>query len=247
MFVITADQIDSLHGDDLAATTLRAIADDHGATLALPPDRNAGDEIQAITDDATTALALVLELTRDGRWSVGLGWGPVRTPLPAATREANGRAFAAAREAVTTAKRRPLRFAAVAPSPADGDIVAPGDLAPGDVDALLGPLLEIRSGRSASGWEVYDLLASRRTQQATADALGISAAAVGARARVAGLRVEEAAVPALQRLLTRADREAAAGASETTGDPASAGAPIVERNAARPGANATREARTETR
>ena len=48
----------------------------------LPADRTAGDEIQAATEDARTALAIVLHLTRDGNWSVGLGIGDVRTPCP---------------------------------------------------------------------------------------------------------------------------------------------------------------------
>src|SRR5690349_4232013 len=109
--------------------------DRFGASLALPVDRNAGDEVQALTADAGAALRIVLHLTRDGQWSVGLGCGDVRTPLPAATREATGDAFVAARTAVTRAKRRPTRFAIAAvvnPQPAD------------DAEAIVDLLLTLR-------------------------------------------------------------------------------------------------------
>jgi hypothetical protein len=111
MFVITADQIDSRSTTDVAGSTRDSINRDHGGRLLLPADRNAGDEIQALTDDAGTALALVLELTRTGQWSVGLGCGGIRLPLPSATREASGEAFFAARDAVSRAKKQQTRFA----------------------------------------------------------------------------------------------------------------------------------------
>ncbi|HEV7183148.1 MAG: hypothetical protein ACHP7F_02670 [Actinomycetales bacterium] len=196
MFVITADQVDSRTGPDLASGTLDDLNERYGTRLELPVDRNAGDEIQALTADPAAALDLVLELTRAGRWSVGLGCGRIRTPLPAETREASGDAFIAAREAVTRAKRTVTRFAAnaiVAPEPAE------------DAEATLNLLLTIRDGRSPAGWELYDLVVAGLTQAEAGARLGITPQSASDRARAAGLRVELAALGALTRLLKSLD------------------------------------------
>ena len=66
-------------------------------------------------------------------------------------------------------------------------------------------LVELRDRRTAEGWEVYDLLAEGITQREAAARLGISEGAVSLRVKSAGLRTEEAAVPALVRVLTRLD------------------------------------------
>src|SRR6478752_1762795 len=123
MFVITADQVDSRHRPDLAGAELERLALEHGEQLRLPPGRNAGDEIQAITEDPLTAVRLVFELTRQDDWSVGLGCGAVREPLPADIREASGDAFFAARTAVERAKRARPRFAmeAAGTDPSDAE------------------------------------------------------------------------------------------------------------------------------
>src|SRR3712207_3965666 len=98
MFVLTVDQVDSRHQEDRVAGALDQVRRNAGERLALPPDRSAGDEFQLLTADARTALDLTLALTRGGGWSVGLGVGSVREPLPASVREATGPAFIAARE-----------------------------------------------------------------------------------------------------------------------------------------------------
>lgn len=196
MFVVTADQVGSRRRADIVAPTLDALETRFADRLALPPDRNAGDELQALTADAATALDLVLTLTREGAWSVGLGIGRVRLPLPGNTREATGDAFVAARTAVTRAKRAPARFAAsaeVAPEPA------------ADVEALVTLLLTLREGRTTAGWELYDLVVAGLTQAEAGARLGITPQSASDRARAAGLRVELAALPALTRLLARAD------------------------------------------
>jgi DNA-directed RNA polymerase specialized sigma24 family protein len=54
---------------------------------------------------------------------------------------------------------------------------------------------------------VHDLLAEGLNQRDAARRLGISEGAVSLRARNAGLRTEEAAAPAVQRLLARLDDE----------------------------------------
>lgn len=197
MYVITADQVDSRNRPDIVTPTLDDLNRRHGPRLALPVDRNAGDELQALTASAETAVQLALELTRHGAWSVGLGIGSVRTPLPDETREAAGDAFVAAREAVTKAKRATTRFAAESVADQQGA---------DDVEALLNLLLTIRAARTDAGWELYDLIATGLTQAEAGARLGITPQSASDRARAANLRVELAAVPALTRLVASADR-----------------------------------------
>lgn len=111
MFVITADQVASRTNPDLVPDALTAVSALEPGALALPPERTVGDEFQVLTANAATALKILLHLTRDGSWSVGLGVGTVGLPLPAHTREATGEAFIAARKAVTRAKCSPTRCA----------------------------------------------------------------------------------------------------------------------------------------
>jgi hypothetical protein len=196
MFVITADQVDSRGRPDIVAPTLAALNERAGDRLLLPVDRNAGDELQALTADAATAFDIVTTLARGDAWSIGLGIGDVRTPLPAQTREAGGDAFVAARAAVTRAKRTPTRFAA--------DAVAEPQAA-ADVEALIGLLLTLRATRSEAGWQQYDLVATGMTQAEAGARLGITPQSASDRARAAGLRADLAAQPALVRLLQSAD------------------------------------------
>lgn len=198
MFVLTADQIDSRHTTDRVAATLTALNTDHGDQLLLPADRTAGDELQLLVDDAALLLTLVLELTRAGEWSVGVGVGPVRLPLPADTREATGEAFYAARDAVTRAKKQPTRFALTLAGAENEDSPA---IRGADVEALITLLLHLRDRRTDGGWELYDLLSTGLTQSESASRLGITAGAASLRARAAGIRVERAASEALVRLL----------------------------------------------
>lgn len=198
MFVLTADQVGSRHSADKVADTLLALNSEHGARLLLPADRTAGDELQLLVDDAELVLALVLELTRDGAWSVGVGVGAVRQPLPADTREATGEAFYAARDAVTRAKKQTTRFAlTLAGDDEDADRTLRGT----DVEALITLLLHLRERRTDGGWELFDLLGTGLTQSESADRLGITPGAASLRARAAGIRVERAASEALVRLL----------------------------------------------
>ncbi|MGJ4846545.1 DNA-binding protein [Leifsonia sp. Le1] len=212
MYVITADQVDSRNRPDIVASALDDLNGRYADRLELPVDRNAGDELQALTASADAAVDLVLDLTRRGAWSVGLGIGAVRTPLPDATRKAAGDAFVAARDAVTRAKRASTRFAAA--SVASGGSGDPEQDA-ADVEALMNLLLTIRAERSDAGWELYDLLETGLTQAEAGARLGITPQSANDRARVANLRVEQSAVPALTRLVARAD-EAGRGAGRRT-------------------------------
>ena len=111
MFVVTADQVASRRDADRTGDLVAALTERYADQLLLPADQTAGDEIQLVTRSASTALSIVLDATRTGRWSVGLGVGRIRTPLPDAARKATGSAFIAAREAVEAAKRADGRFA----------------------------------------------------------------------------------------------------------------------------------------
>lgn len=204
MFVITADQVDSRHRADLAAAELDRIAQAHGDQLTLPPGRNAGDEIQMLTSDAATALRLVFELTRNDEWSVGLGCGPVRTPLPADIREASGEAFYAARLAVDRAKKARPRFALEA---------AGAEAGAADAEALIVMALLLRERRTDQGWEVYDRMVAGASQADIATQLGVSAPAVSSRAKHANIRAELDALPALARLLENVDANVPQGAA----------------------------------
>lgn len=201
MFVITADQIASRTRSDITSSTIERLQREHGAQLLLPPDRNAGDEIQMLSSDAETVLTIVLELTRTPEWSVGLGCGAVSEPLPKATREASGTAFYAARDAVTRAKKRNTRFALhrQADSDESSTIASPEE-------SLIDLLLALRQRRTAPGWELYDLVAQGLNYKEAAAKLGISAPAASSRAKAAQLVIELDALPALVGLLTQIDR-----------------------------------------
>lgn len=201
MFVLTADQRDSRANADLVPSAL-TVVNGHGTpALALAPERTAGDELQVAIADPATVLAVVLELTRTRQWSVGVGVGDVETPLPASVRAARGEAFVNARDAVDRSKKTPTRLAITAPSGG------------ADAEALVRLLVELRDRRSPEGWEVYDLLAAGHSQREAAEILTISQGAVSLRAKAAGLRAEEAAVPALERVLSRLDRAGDQGAA----------------------------------
>lgn len=202
MFVISADQIDSRSTPDLVAAAKELINSDFAPQLTLPADRNAGDEIQVLTNDASAVLRIALLLLRSGQWSVGLGVGPVRQPLPAETREASGPAFNAARQAVTDAKKRATRFAVCV----DNAISSGRDWSEAlDAQSLVDMLLELRRKRSVQGWEMFDQLNVSGTQAAAAKALGISAAAASSRSIAASLTIERDATPSLVRLLEQLD------------------------------------------
>ena len=203
MFVITADQIDSRNDRDRASEMIARLNADFGPAFLLPPDQTSGDEIQLLTADADTALNIVLALHRAGYWSIGLGIGDVRTPLPASTRQASGGAFVAARDAVNRSKRTEARFALEAAA-----TVPPGDptLAADEVEAIVTMLLLLRQRRTNEGWEAIELLRRGLPQVQIAAALGISTAAVSQRLKSAQWRVEEAVRPALVKLVQNLDR-----------------------------------------
>ena len=200
MLVLTVDQVDSRHHADRVEHAIADVRDRHGAALAAGPERTAGDEFQLATRDAGAALAIALDLVRDGGWSVGLGVGALDSPLGPSVRALAGSAFVAAREAVTAAKKRPARFALVVAAQHDPDATA-------TLDPLVRLLLALRERRTAEGWELADLLDADpdRTLTEAAELLGISTQAASQRALTAGLRLDREARGALETLLTAAD------------------------------------------
>ncbi|BDZ43680.1 hypothetical protein GCM10025865_29790 [Paraoerskovia sediminicola] len=204
MFVLTFDQRRSTGAPDrvpeaVAALSAVAAPSQERSALVLPIERTVGDEAQALLDDASTTVALVLELARHGGWSIGLGIGGVRTPLGASTRASTGDAYVRAREAVERAKSRGPSVPLAVEGP-DPDAAR-------EVEALLRLLAVVVGRRTARGWEAVDgLLEHGGRQTDVARALGISEQAVSQRLRTGLWAEETAARPVVERLLTEADR-----------------------------------------
>jgi hypothetical protein len=205
MFVVTADQVGSRREPDRTGMLIAELAERHADDLVFPPDQTAGDEIQLVTESASTAVGILLDATRSGRWSVGVGVGDIRMPLPDAARKATGSAFIAAREAVGAAKRADGRFALRSGSEATVQLAA-------DVESLLRLLVLLRERRTEHGWEVVELMSAGHRQKDVAALLDVSAAAVSARLKAAMWRAEEDARPVLVRLLGELDRESTTSA-----------------------------------
>jgi hypothetical protein len=165
------------------------------AVLAF--ERTAGDEFQGVLDDPATVVDVALGLVRDGGWSIGIGAGPVQTPLPASTRAATGPAFLCARRAVDAAKQRPSGVAVRGAVPADA----------GDAQAVFGALALLVDRRSDQAWEAIAEVSAGRTQAQAATALGISRQAVGQRLAAGQWELERELRPTAARLLARAAGE----------------------------------------
>lgn len=193
MFVLTVDQRNSRRDIDRVADLLTELQD---VPLVRPFDRTAGDEVQAVADDPALVVDLVLDLLRRERWSIGVGIGPVETPLPEQTRAGRGPAFEHARTAVERAKNAP------------GQVAAEGDdtEATADVDAALTLLATVVLRRTDQGHEAVDLARQGLSQARIAERLGISKQAVSQRLATAGWQAELAGRELVRRLLERADR-----------------------------------------
>jgi hypothetical protein len=83
-YVLTVDRQVGRPGPDRVAGALRRLAD--GVPTVLPFERTAGDEFQGVLADPAVVVDVVLRLVREGGWSLGIGAGPVQTPLPDSTR-----------------------------------------------------------------------------------------------------------------------------------------------------------------
>jgi hypothetical protein len=190
--VLTVDQRRSRCGPDLVDAALQRL---ERFPTTRPFERTAGDEFQGVLADHTAVVDAILDLVRDGHWSIGVGVGAVEHPLPSMTRAGRGLAFILARAAVAAAKRSPQHLAVRAADQVAGD----------DAAALLEVLAVLIRGRTVQAWQAIDLAEPGRPQTQVAAKLGISRQAVGQRLAAAHWREERLARPALGRLLERAD------------------------------------------
>ncbi|MGN5240142.1 MULTISPECIES: hypothetical protein [unclassified Rhodococcus (in: high G+C Gram-positive bacteria)] len=193
MYVLTVDQRGSRRDIDRVEDLLVEL---HDVPLLRKFERTAGDEVQAVSDDSGTVIDLALDLLERDNWSIGIGIGPVETPLPAQTRAGRGPAFEHARTAVERAKNAPGRIAA---DGTDADSAS-------DVDAALTLLATIVVRRTDQGVEAVTLARAGLSQSEIATELGISKQAVSQRLLTAGWQAELAGRLLLHRLLERADR-----------------------------------------
>jgi hypothetical protein len=190
-YVLTVDQRVSRRGPDRVATALAALGD---VPVVLGFERTAGDEFQGVLAGPAEVVDVVLRLVRLGGWSIGVGAGPVVTPLPDSTRAGAGPAFLAARRAVDAAKQRPLRLAVRGAVPVEA----------GDAQAVLTALAVLVVRRSAPAWAAIALVQSGRTQAEAAAELGVSRQAVGQRLAAGMWELERELRPTAARLLERA-------------------------------------------
>jgi hypothetical protein len=191
-YVLTVDQRASRRSPDRVPEVLRRL---NGAVPTLLGfERTAGDEFQGLLAEPDDVVEVVLHLVRSGDWSVGVGAGPVQTPLPQSTRAGAGPAFLSARRAVDAAKQRSTRLAVRGVAPADA----------GDAQAVLSALAVIVERRSDQAWEAIALVGAGRTQAEAATELGISRQAVGQRLAAGLWDLERDLRPTAVRLLTRA-------------------------------------------
>jgi hypothetical protein len=192
VYVLTVDQRASRRGPDRVAAMLERL---NGAVpVVLAFERTAGDEFQGVLADPVVVVDTVMELVRLGGWSIGIGAGPVETPLPRSTRAAAGPAFLSARRAVDAAKLRPARLAVRGAVAADA----------ADAQAVLTALAVVVERRSDQAWEAIELIGSDKTQAQAAAELGISRQAVGQRLAAGLWELERELRPTAARLLTRA-------------------------------------------
>jgi hypothetical protein len=195
-YVLTVDQRASRRTHDRVADALRELNPTVPAVLAF--ERTAGDEFQGVLADPGDVVDVVLRLVRLGGWSIGVGAGPVQTPLPSSTRAGAGPAFLSARRAVDAAKQRPTRLAVRGAVPAEA----------ADTQAVLSALAVVVERRSEQAWEAIALVEAGRTQAEAAAELGISRQAVGQRLAAGLWDLERDLRPTATRLLARAAGEA---------------------------------------
>src|SRR3954468_15694272 len=191
-YVLTVDQRASRRSPDRVPEVLRRL--NSAVPTMLGFERTAGDEFQGLIADPDDVVEVVLQLVCTREWSIGVGAGPVQTPLPQSTRAGSGPAFLSARRAVEAAKQRPVRLAVRGVVPTEAS----------DAQAVLGALAVIIERRSDQAWEAIAHVAEGRTQAEAAAELGISRQAVGQRLAAALWDLERELRPTAARLLGRA-------------------------------------------
>lgn len=199
---MTIDQRGSRAGADLVDELLdhlnagQTAGPDGGGVIGRVRDfeRTAGDEVQGVLNDPAAVLSTALDLAHAGQWSVGIGVGEVRRPLPASTRAGAGPAFEFAREAVTDAKHASGRVA-----------VRGADPRCDDVEAVIQLLAALALKRSDAAVEAGALLDAGMTQEHAAARLQISQQAVSRRLRAGLWREDRRVRDYARRLLGKVD------------------------------------------
>jgi hypothetical protein len=171
--VLTIDQVESRNGLDQVPAALDAL---RGVRCLRPFERTVGDELQGLLDQPAALPAALEPLLRGGGWNIGIGIGPVEMPLPDQARAGRGKAFLAARDAVTAAKSSPWRVRTAGVSPADRPL-----------ESAIWLWAALLSRRTARGWQVSDLVDEGLTYEQAAARIGITQSAVSQRAAAAGI------------------------------------------------------------
>jgi hypothetical protein len=171
--VLTIDQVESRNGLDQVPAALDAL---RGVRCLRPFERTVGDELQGLLDQPATLPAALEPLLRGGGWNIGIGIGPVEMPLPDQARAGRGKAFLAARDAVTAAKSSPWRVRTAGVSSADRPL-----------ESAIWLWAALLSRRTARGWQVSDLVDEGLTYEQAAARIGITQSAVSQRAAAAGI------------------------------------------------------------
>ncbi|SNS38520.1 hypothetical protein SAMN06309944_0035 [Micrococcales bacterium KH10] len=154
MFVLTLDQNRSRSNVDRVPEyldVLQHLSDVLRQPWVLTPERTVGDELQCVTDSPALVLAAVRTGLRLGQWQIGIGAARLEEGLSAltSTREARGKSFINARNAVEKARsnRLSVPVCVVADKAEDASI---------QLQSLLRILGVIYQRRTVRGWEVID-------------------------------------------------------------------------------------------
>ena len=176
VLVLTVDQDDSRRGADQVPAALQMLSD---VPTLLAFERTVGDELQGVLDDPAALPRALERLLRDDAWNIGLGVGPIETPVSEDARAGRGPAYLAAREAVTAAKSSPWRLRAASRTDDPAPVRA--------LESAVWLWAALLARRTARGWEVSDLVDRGLTYEEAAQRLGISQSAVSQRAAAAGI------------------------------------------------------------
>ncbi|MGK4217921.1 sigma factor-like helix-turn-helix DNA-binding protein [Kocuria marina] len=199
MFALTIDRRDSRgRAADLHMARQRTALQRDLPRPVLDWEISAGDELQALYDDAAAAVHAALTLADAGHWHVGVGIGAVDEPLASSVREATGEAFVAARDAVNLAKER-------------GRPVVAGNEWAQRAGTVLDLVCAVRTRRSEAGAQATDLADRGHTQQEIAQELGITQSSVSRRLSAALWHEEHTVHETLVSLFRLADEHASPG------------------------------------
>lgn len=215
MFVLTIDQRGSTSDIDRVPSLLQEVAP---LTTSGMFERSVGDEVQGVVQDPGEAVAIALHALRREHWYVGIGVGPVDTPLPQSPREGSGPAFVAARHAVERAKAAAghVPLAVLPGMPARTETLdarnAHASAACANAEAVLRLIGRLIQERSEAQWKVVDTLMAVQqnseirhgSQKIAARELGITEQSVSRAVLRSGWQEEWAARPAAETLLALA-------------------------------------------